>query len=79
MKKTEKELFLSYVNSQRQNFYNELYEIHRRIRYRKIDITDCLEYMLLLKRIAAFDEFVNTSFVLLHLGFDFDDKGELLK
>lgn len=79
MKKTEKELFLSYVNSQRQNFDNELCEIQRRIRYRKIDITDCLEYMLLLERSAAFEEFVKTSFVLLHLGFEFDDKGELLK
>lgn len=79
MKKTEKELFLSYVNSQRQNFDNELFEIQRRIRYRKIDITDCLEYMLLLERAAAFEEFAHNSFILLHIGFDFDDKGELLK
>lgn len=71
MRKIEKELFLSYIINQRDRFDSEIQEQQRRIRYRRIDVVDLVEYMLLLERISAFEEFVANSLALLHLTSDF--------
>lgn len=80
MRKIEKELFLSYIINQRDRFDLEIQEQQRRIRYRRIDVVDLVEYMLLLERISAFEEFVSNALALLHLTSDFiqeDDKNAL--
>lgn len=80
MRKIEKELFLSYIINQRERFDIELQEQQRRIRYRRIDVVDLVEYLLLLERISSFEEFVSNALALLHLTSDFiqeDDKNAL--
>lgn len=73
MKRIEKELFLSYILNQRDRYAIEIQEQQRRIRFRRIDVVDLVEYMLLLERANAFEEFASNSLALLHLTPDFMD------
>ena len=73
MKKSEKQFFLAYVASQRQNFENEIFEMQKRIRYRKIDVVDLVEYMLLIERANAFEQFFIDTTVILHLNLNGDE------
>lgn len=70
MRKSEKQFFLAYVASTRQRFENEIFEMRRRIRYREVDTVDLTEYMLLLERANAFEEFFRDTTVILHLNVD---------
>jgi len=67
MRKTEKEIFCSYILSQRSRYDIELQEQQRRIRYRNIDVNDLIEFLLLKERANAFEDFAKTSLKLLHL------------
>lgn len=67
MRAKEKEIFLSYIISQRARFDNEIQEMQRRIRYRNIDVNDLVEFMLLKERYNSFEEFAQTALTLLDL------------
>lgn len=67
MRKTEKEIFCSYILSQRSRYDIELQEHQRRIRYRNIDVNDLIEFLLLRERANAFEDFAQTALNLLHL------------
>lgn len=70
MRKTEKEIFVSYIISQRDRYDIELQEQQRRIRYRNIDVNDLIEFLLLRERANTFEEFARTALNLLHLDID---------
>lgn len=70
MRKSEKQFFLAYVASTRQRFENEIFEMRRRIKYRATDAVELTEYMLLLERANAFEEFFRDTTVILHLNVD---------
>lgn len=67
MRKTEKEIFCSYILSQRSRYDIELQKQQRRIRYRNIDVNDLIEFLLLRERANAFEDFAQTALNLLHL------------
>lgn len=63
----EKELILAWIINEDQRIENELIELRNRIRFRRIDISDCVELELTLQRKADFEEFALILFRLLHL------------
>lgn len=67
MRITEKEIFCAFIINQRNRYDSELQELQRRIRYRKIDVTDIIEFLLLRERVDAFEDFAQTALSLLHL------------
>lgn len=67
MREKEKELLLAYFVNQSIRLEDELNELRNRIRFRRIDQSDCLELSLLLQRLADFNEFSLTVIRLLNL------------
>lgn len=63
----EKELILAWIINEDQRIENELTELRNRIRFRRIDISDCVELELTLQRKADFEEFALILLRLLHL------------
>ena len=76
MRKSEKQFFLAYIASTRQRFENEIFEMRRRIKYRATDAVELTEYMLLLERANAFEEFFRDTTIILHLNVDELEKKE---
>lgn len=68
MRQTEIELLMSYIVNEEARIENDLIELRNRIRFRRIDVTDCVEFMLTLQRLEAFREFSLTVILLLNLG-----------
>lgn len=67
MRETEKELLLSYFVNEDARLESEFIELRNRVRFRKIDISDNVELMLLQQRIADFQEFALVVMRLLKL------------
>lgn len=67
MTEKEKELLLAWVVNEQFRLDQELNELRNRVRFRRIDISDNVEMMLLQQRIADFEEFSRVLFRLLHL------------
>lgn len=63
----EKELILAWIINEDQRIENELTELRNRIRFRRIDISDCVELEFTLQRKADFEEFALILLRLLHL------------
>lgn len=70
MKIQEKALLKAWFLSESQRIENELIERRNRIRFRDIDICDCMEMMLIIQRKNDFEEFALTASRLLHLDDD---------
>lgn len=64
MKLTEKELLWAWITNEQIRIENELTELRNRIRFRRIDVSDCVELMLMLQRYEDFKDF---SLVLIRL------------
>lgn len=67
MKESEKELLLAYFVNEDARLEAEFIELRNRVRFRKIDISDNVELMLLQQRIADFQEFALVVMRLLKL------------
>lgn len=67
MKHTEKDLLLSWVTSEKLRLDSEYIQLLQRVRFRKSDITDFFELILLLQRIEDFDDFANNMIRILNL------------
>lgn len=67
MTEKEKELLLAWVVNEQFRLDQELNELRNRVRFRRIDISDNVEMILLQQRIADFEEFSRVLFRLLHL------------
>lgn len=70
MKASEKEILLSWVVNEKLRLDNEYIESLQRVRFRKSDITDFIEMILLLQRIEDFNEFSANMIHLLNLDLD---------
>ena len=68
MRQTEIELLMAYIVNEEARIENELIELRNRIRFRRIDVADCVEIMLTLQRLEDFREFALTVIRLLNLG-----------
>ncbi len=67
MRQTEKELIMAYIVNEEMRIESELNELRNRIRFRRIDISDCVELALTLQRLADFQEFALVIIRLLNL------------
>lgn len=67
MTEKEKELLLAWVVNEQFRLDQDLNELRNRVRFRRIDISDNVEMMLLQQRISDFEEFSRVLFRLLHL------------
>lgn len=67
MTEKEKTLLQSWLLSEDIRLEEELQQLQARIRYRKIDVVDCIELALLIERYQDFKEFAKTVDRLLHL------------
>lgn len=67
MTEKEKELLLAWVTNEQLRLDQELIDLKNRIRFRRIDITDNIEMIILQQRIADFEEFSKMLFRLLNL------------
>lgn len=70
MKASEKEILLSWIVNEKLRLDNEYVESLQRVRFRKSDITDFIEMILLLQRIEDFNEFSANMIHLLNLDID---------
>lgn len=55
------ELWQTYVYNFRQRLLNDIRQLQANVRYRDIDSIDCLEMMLAVERLNAFNEFVRDT------------------
>lgn len=67
MKQSEKDLLWAWLTNEEIRIENELTELRNRIRFRRIDITDCIELMLTLQRLEDFRDFAIILIRLLNL------------
>ena len=68
MTEKEKELLLSWIVNEQLRLDDELLQLRQRVRFRKIDISDNIEMILLQQRIADFEEFARVLMRLLNFG-----------
>jgi hypothetical protein len=68
MRQSERDLLMSYFVNEESRIEAELIELRNRIRFRHIDVNDCIELMLTLQRLDDFREFSLIVIRLLHLG-----------
>lgn len=57
--KKEIELFQAYVLNYRSYLEDDIAVLQNNLRYRKVDVVDCLELSLAIERLNQFNEFVN--------------------
>lgn len=67
MTEREKQLLLSWILNETARLEDEVNEIRVRIRFRKIDLSDNVEMILLQQRLNDFREFSSILLRLLHL------------
>jgi len=67
MTEREKQLLLSWILNETARLEDELNEIRVRIRFRKIDLSDNVEMILIQQRLNDFREFSSILLRLLHL------------
>ena len=68
MRRSEIELLMAFIVNEEARIENELIELRNRIRFRRIDVADCVEIMLTLQRLEDFRDFALTVIRLLNLG-----------
>ncbi len=74
MTKRQKEIFIMYLNSTRDRMEEDIRTLRQQLRYRNVDVVDCLELQLALERFNVFQEFSRDAKAILQL--DTDDKME---
>lgn len=67
MTEKERELLKSWLLNEDIRIDSEITELKSRLRYRKIDIVDCIELALLINRYEDFKQFSSVVNRLLHL------------
>ena len=67
MTEKERELLKSWLLNEDIRIDSEIAELKSRLRYRKIDIVDCIELALLINRYEDFKQFSSVVYRLLHL------------
>lgn len=67
MRRSEIELLMAFIVNEEARIENELIELRNRIRFRRIDVADCVELMLTLQRLEDFRDFALVVIRLLKL------------
>lgn len=67
MRLTEKILLIQYIQNNRDYYENDVIKLRQNIRYRNIDINDCVELSLAIERLAAFEKFSSDVMAILNL------------
>ena len=67
MKLSEKDLLWAWITNETMRIENELTELRNRIRFRRIDVSDCVELMLTMQRLEDFRDFALVLIRLLNL------------
>ncbi len=70
MGKRQKEIFLMYLNNTRDRMEEDIRTLRQQLRYRNVDVVDCLELLLALERFNAFQEFSRNAKAILRLESD---------
>lgn len=68
MKQSELSLFYSYIYNNRVRLKNEIRALQSNLRYREIDVIDCIELAFSIERYNNFVEITNQIKSLLNLG-----------
>lgn len=64
----QRELWASYKYNRRSYLVDDVERLQQTVRYRRIDPVDCIELVIALERLAAFDEFTKDTEVIFSLG-----------
>ena len=68
MRQSEIELLMAYIVNEESRLENDVIELTNRIRFRRVDITDCVELIVAINRLDNFREFALIVIRLLRLG-----------
>lgn len=68
MREREIVLLMQYIMNNQQRLEEELRELQNNLRYRKVDVNDCVELMLCKERFETFTRVTKDIVALLHLG-----------
>lgn len=68
MREREIILLMQYIMNNKQELEGEVKELQNKLRYRKIDVTDCTDLMLCRQRLDTFNTVTKDIVALLHLG-----------
>lgn len=75
MGKRQNEIFLMYLNNTRDRMEDDIRTLRQPLRYRNVDVVDCLELQLALERFNVFQEFSRDAKAILQLDIDNKNKG----
>lgn len=64
----EKDLWAEYLYNKREFLKEDVRKLQQQIRYRDIDIVDCIEMILALERLNAFNDFCKTVNLIFKVG-----------
>ncbi len=74
MNKRELTLLYSYLYNNRIRLENEVKQLQQNVRYRRVDIVDCMELACALERLNTFTEASQDIRALLNLNASYDEK-----
>ena len=64
----EKELFLEFEYNHRQFLEDNVRQLQQNLRYRKIDSIDCIELIIAIERLNAFNEYCQVMHTVFNIG-----------
>lgn len=64
---TQKEIFFQWLLNERERLENDVMKLRQTIRYRNIDIMDCVELALAMERLTAFYDFSEKAMLIFEL------------
>lgn len=67
MNQKELSLLLSYIYNNRIRLEDEVSQLQSNVRFRKVDVTDCLELIVAIAQLQSFEEITNHILSLLSL------------
>lgn len=76
MNRKETELLAAYLHNYHVVLEDDLVELRNRVRYRCIDPVDCLELILALERLSAFENFSKNVRAILRISKDVEKEDE---
>lgn len=67
MRLKEKIIIVEYIQNNHDFYENDVINLKQQLRYRNIDVNDCVELSLAIERLQAFEKFSRDVMNLLHL------------
>lgn len=64
----EKEMFLAFEYNHRQLLRDNVRQLQANIRYRNIDSVDCIEFIIAIERLNAFEEYCKIMHTVFNIG-----------